>query len=62
IERALEFAWQPESWDADQDGVMEGQQHNTYDIEFYGPNTMCGLFYLGALWAAEEMAIRVGST
>src|SRR5579884_69314 len=60
IERALEFAWQPESWDADQDGVMEGQQHNTYDIEFYGPNTMCGLFYLGALRAAEEMATVLG--
>ncbi len=35
--RALEFAWT--SWDADRDGVMEGEQHNTYDIEFYGPNS-----------------------
>ena len=56
--RALEHAWV--SWDADRDGVMEGEQHNTYDIEFYGPNTMMGTFYLGALKAAEKMAIAVG--
>ena len=35
--RALEFAWK--YWDADKDGVMEGEQHNTYDIEFFGANT-----------------------
>lgn len=62
VQRALEFAWQPGSWDADKDGVMEGEQHNTYDIEFYGPNTMTGTFYLGALRAAEEMAKALGLT
>jgi len=56
--RALEFAWK--YWDADRDGCMEGMQHNTYDIEFYGPNTMCGSLYLGALRAAEEMARALG--
>jgi uncharacterized protein (DUF608 family) len=60
VQRAVEFAWQPGSWDADKDGVMEGEQHNTYDIEFYGPNTMMGTFYLGALRAAEEMARALG--
>jgi len=39
---------------------MEGVQHNTYDIEFYGPNTLCGSLYLGALLAAERMAKIVG--
>lgn len=53
---ALEFCWLPGSWDADQDGVMEGVQHNTYDVEFYGPNPMMGSWYLGALRAMEEMA------
>ena len=53
--RALEYAWAA-SWDADRDGVMEGEQHNTYDIEFYGPNTMCGSLYLGALRAGARMA------
>jgi len=56
--RALEFAWK--YWDADRDGVMEGMQHNTYDIEFYGPNTVCGSLYLGALRAAEELARALG--
>lgn len=58
--RALEFAWRPGSWDADQDGVMEGIQHNTYDVEFYGPNPMTGIYYLGGLRAAEEMARHLG--
>jgi non-lysosomal glucosylceramidase len=56
--RALEYAWQ--SWDTDKDGIMEGEQHNTYDIEFYGPNSMMGGFYLGALLAGSRMAEAVG--
>ena len=56
--RALEFAWK--FWDADKDGVMEGEQHNTYDIEFFGPNPMMTTLYLGALKAGELMAIAVG--
>jgi non-lysosomal glucosylceramidase len=56
--RALEYAWV--AWDADRDGVMDGEQHNTYDIEFFGPNTMVGTLYLGALKAGEAMALSVG--
>lgn len=62
IKRALEFSWVPGGWDADKDGVMEGVQHNTYDVEFYGPNPMCGIYYLGALRACEEMALAMGET
>ena len=58
--RTIEYAWGPGSWDADRDGVMEGEQHNTYDIEFFGPNTMCGTLYLGALKAAAAMGDAVG--
>jgi uncharacterized protein (DUF608 family) len=54
--RALEFAWIKGGWDANRDGVAEGVQHNTYDVEFYGPNPLCGVWYLGALRAGEEMA------
>lgn len=54
--KALEFAWIPGGWDADRDGVMEGCQHNTMDVEYYGPNPEVGIWYLGALRAAEEMA------
>ncbi len=56
--KALEFAWT--QWDPDRDGVMEGVQHNTYDIEFRGPNPMMGAIYLTALLCASEMARAVG--
>jgi uncharacterized protein (DUF608 family) len=59
VKRGIEFAWIPGGWDADRDGVMEGVQHNTYDVEFYGPNPQCGIYYLGALRACEEMARAV---
>jgi uncharacterized protein (DUF608 family) len=58
--RALEFAWIENGWDANRDGVAEGVQHNTYDVEFYGPNPLCGVYYLGALRAGEEMARALG--
>jgi len=61
IRQALEFCWVPGGWDGDLDGVMEGAQHNTYDVEFYGPNPMCGIYYLGGLRAAEEMARAAGA-
>jgi non-lysosomal glucosylceramidase len=54
--RALAYAWRPGGWDGDKDGVMEGAQHNTYDIEFYGPNPLCESWYLAALRACTEMA------
>jgi non-lysosomal glucosylceramidase len=60
VKCALEFAWR--YWDRDKDGVMEGMQHNTYDIEFYGPNTMMGSLYLCALRAGEEIANYIGDT
>jgi non-lysosomal glucosylceramidase len=62
VKKALEFAWVPGGWDANRDGVLEGVQHNTYDVEFYGPNPMCGIYYLGALRACEEMARAVGDS
>lgn len=60
--KSLEFCWIPGGWDADQDGVMEGCQHNTMDVEYYGPNPQMGIWYLGALRAAEEMARHLGET
>lgn len=62
VRRSLEFCWIPGGWDADIDGVMEGAQHNTMDVEYYGPNPQMGLWYLGALKAAEAMARHVGDT
>ncbi|HEX3748361.1 MAG TPA: GH116 family glycosyl-hydrolase [Bryobacteraceae bacterium] len=62
IKKAMEFAWIPGGWDPEKAGVLTGVQHNTYDVEFYGPNPQCGIFYLGALRAAEEMARAAGDT
>ncbi len=53
---ALSYAWKKGGWDGDQDGVMEGVQHNTMDVEYYGPNPQMTIWYLGALRAMEEMA------
>lgn len=60
VKRSLEFCWIPGGWDANKDGVMEGAQHNTMDVEYYGPNPQMGFWYLGALRAAALMAKRVG--
>jgi len=58
VEKALNFA--VIQWDTDGDLVFDGEQHNTYDIEFYGPNPLTGVYFLGALRAAEEMAEYLG--
>ncbi|HNT87690.1 MAG TPA: GH116 family glycosyl hydrolase, partial [Candidatus Hydrogenedentes bacterium] len=58
LKRALEYAWR--EWDPDRTGVLRGRQHNTYDIEFYGENTMTSCFYLGALLAGAEIAAHLG--
>lgn len=56
VKKAVSFAWIDKGWDADKDGVMEGCQHNTMDIEYYGPNPEIEFWYLGALKAAAAMA------
>ena len=56
VKKAVEFCWIPGGWDADKNGVMEGCQHNTMDVEYYGPNAQMEIWYLGALAAAEQMA------
>jgi uncharacterized protein (DUF608 family) len=49
-----------ETWDPDHRGVLVEPHHNTYDIEFWGPDGMCTSFYLGALQAAAAMSEAVG--
>jgi uncharacterized protein (DUF608 family) len=56
VKKALSFAWIKGGWDGDQDGVMEGCQHNTMDVEYFGPNPQMEFWYLGALRAGQEMA------
>ena len=57
VKAALAFAWVENGWDGDVDGVMEGVQHNTMDVEYFGPNPQMQIWYLGALQAAEQMAL-----
>lgn len=59
----LEYAWSeanPDAWDRDKDGVMEGRQHHTLDMELFGPSSWLQSFYLAALKAASEMAKYLG--
>lgn len=44
-----------ETWDPRHKGVLEEPHHNTYDIEFWGPDGMCTSFYLGALNSISKM-------
>lgn len=60
VKAALSFAWIENGWDGNADGVMEGVQHNTMDVEYFGPNPQMQIWYLGALRAAEEMASYLG--
>ncbi|WP_431278989.1 GH116 family glycosyl hydrolase [Leifsonia poae] len=56
--RAVEFAFA--EWDSDGDGVLDSRQHNTYDIEFYGANSLANSMFFAALAAASRIAERVG--
>ena len=58
--KVLAFCWIEHGWDADRDGVMEGCQHNTMDVEYHGPNPQMTGWYLGALKAMEAMAQYLG--
>jgi uncharacterized protein (DUF608 family) len=49
-----------DAWDPDRKGVPAEPHHNTYDIEFWGPNGMITSFYLGALTAFIEMSRAAG--
>lgn len=63
IKKALEYAWSPDNydkWDFDKDGVLEGRQHHTLDMELFGPSSWLQSMYLTALKAAAEMAEFLG--
>lgn len=63
VKKSLEFAWSeqnPDRWDADRDGVLEGCQHHTLDMELFGPNAWLTGYYLMALKAGSEMAAAMG--
>lgn len=65
VKKLLEYAWSeenPDEWDRDKDGVLEGRQHHTLDMELFGPSSWLESFYLAALKAAAEMAEFLGES
>ena len=58
VRRSLDYCIA--TWDPGHKGVVEEPHHNTYDIEFWGPDGMCTSFYLGALTAAVRMGQTLG--
>lgn len=56
VKKAMRFCWKPGSWDADDDGVMENCQHNTMDVDYYGPNPQIQSLYVTALRACAQLA------
>jgi uncharacterized protein (DUF608 family) len=48
------------TWDPRHKGVIEEPHHNTYDIEFWGPDGMHSSFYIGALNAMVKMGKFLG--
>ena len=65
ITKVLAYAWSeenPDEWDRDKDGVLEGRQHHTLDMELFGPSSWLQSMYLAALEAAAEMAGYLGDS
>ena len=63
VKKTIEYAWSEENydrWDADKDGILEGRQHHTLDMELFGPNAWLSGLYLGALQAGARMAELLG--
>jgi uncharacterized protein (DUF608 family) len=58
IEESWEFC--SEYWDPRQKGILEEPQFNTYDVSFWGPNSMLSSFYLGAMQAMIKMGNALG--
>lgn len=63
LRKILGYAWSEDNadqWDRDKDGVLEGRQHHTLDMELFGPSSWLEGFYLAALKAGAEMAEALG--
>lgn len=50
----------PDAWDRNRDGVLEGRQHHTLDMELYGPSSWLEGFYLLALDCGAKIAEAIG--
>lgn len=65
VKRMVRYAWSeqnPDRWDRNKDGVLEGRQFHTLDTYLFGPSSWLQSLYLAALRAATEMANALGDT
>jgi uncharacterized protein (DUF608 family) len=53
VKKSMDYCIQ--TWDPKHEGAVEEPHHNTFDIEFWGPEGMCTGFYAGALEAMLKM-------
>ena len=53
VERVIDFARR--TWDRDDDRLLEGEQHTTYDIELTGVNPISGLLFVTALRSYAQL-------
>jgi uncharacterized protein (DUF608 family) len=58
--RSIEYCIR--TWDPEERGALFEPHHNTYDIEFWGPDGMCTSIYVGALSAMAAMARAIGES
>lgn len=59
VKQTIEYAWSgenPDKWDADKDGILEGRQHHTLDMELFSPNSWLSGLYLAGLLAGVKLA------
>ncbi len=57
MKQALEYLI---TQDGNDNGILEGSQHNTLDVNLFGPSSWLTSLYLAALRAGEEMATEMG--
>lgn len=64
VRKSISYAWaesNEDKWDIHKEGVIGGRQHNTLDMELFGPNSWMNGFYLAALKAGAIMAHELGN-
>lgn len=63
LKKLVAYAWHPDNydkWDENRDGILEGRQHHTLDMEMFGPSSWLQGMYSAALQAAGEIAGYLG--
>lgn len=63
IKKSIAYAWSennPDRWDRDKDGILEGRQHHTLDMELFSPNAWLSGMYLAGLKAGAGLAQILG--